>query len=91
MPLGLIKAPSVALRMPTSKEPAVRLACAPETTMLRLSPLFWNPKSPDNWTEPPMTARNPSTTTAMVRPGTSIAAVSAPTVSDCFTARSVEL
>ena len=82
VPSGLIKAPSEASRTPTSKDPTFRLALAPDTTMLRSAPRFWNPKSPDNRTEPPITASKPFTTTAVVRPGTSIVAVSAPTVSD---------
>ena len=91
VPLDLIKAPTDASRTPTSKDPTFRLALAPVTTMLRSSPRFWKPKSPDNRTDPPITASKPFTTTAMVLPGTSIGAVTDPTVSDCFTATFVEL
>ena len=59
--------------------------------MLRSFPRFWNPKSPNNRTDPPITAWNPSTATAMVSPGTSRSALIVPTVTDCFTATAVEL
>ena len=91
VPFGFTKAPRVALRMPTSKLPAVRLASAPTTTMLRSFSRFWNPKSPNNRTDPPITVWNPSTATAMVLAETSRKALIVPTVRDCFTENAVEL